>query len=58
MQQTALPGRFFYGILPDALINQYQFWQNVDGSIMGEERSPSGDQRTRLFIKLLKTGKL
>jgi hypothetical protein len=34
-QQTYIPSRFLQGILPEALLNEYQVWQNMDDSLTG-----------------------
>ena len=35
---TYLPGRYLRGLLPEALLRCYEFWQHSDGAIEGEAR--------------------
>lgn len=36
--QTFVPGRHLHGLLPAVLVQQYQFWQNENKSLVGYER--------------------
>ncbi|KAH9262352.1 hypothetical protein BASA82_000599, partial [Batrachochytrium salamandrivorans] len=39
--QVFIPDRFLYGLIPEALVEEYCFWQNnTGGDIMGHLRSP------------------
>ena len=38
--QTFLPHRFLRGLLPEALLNDYVFWQRPDGTVYGQRRPP------------------
>jgi hypothetical protein len=39
--QTYVPHRFLKGLIPDSLLNDYEFWQNADDSIGGFMRDAS-----------------
>ena len=38
--QVFIPSRFFAGIIPTALLDQYKYWQNQDDSFVGEPVDP------------------
>ena len=50
-QQTYLPSRFLRGLLPDALVDDYTFWQNDDDSIVGYHL-PEIQQKTQIAYVL------
>ena len=60
--QTLIPRRFLQGLLPSALLEEYEFWQNEDDSISGYMRASSNQESddtvarrpTMLQIELLK----
>ena len=55
--QTFVPIRFLYGIMPSALLDQYQFWQNANDSLTGYmPLGGSASQRSILGVKLHKEG--
>ena len=45
---THLPSRYLRGLLPEALLGRYLFWQRADGSIRGERRG--GDNELLLHL--------
>jgi hypothetical protein len=57
--QTFIPSRFLMGLVPEALLDQYMFWQNADESISGYQY-PSSEAAeadlSKLHIVLSKTG--
>jgi hypothetical protein len=57
--QTFLPHRLLYGTIPDALLESYNFWQNIDDSIVGVLNNStdfSYNTRSTLSITLNKVG--
>ena len=36
--QTHVPAMFLRGLLPDVLVEQYSFWQNIDDTIIGYQK--------------------
>jgi len=59
-KQDFVPRRLMEGLLPDALLNQYVFWQNADDSLSGyqreNDRNDPGMVASRLHVKLIPTG--
>jgi len=59
-QQTFIPAPLLSGLLPDALIHDYTFWQNEDDSLVGYHK-PEISQRMQtayvLRIKLVRQSK-
>ena len=54
-EQTYLPPRLLYGLLPDALLELYDLWQNGDDSITGymkPDARAASSLRTELRIRL------
>lgn len=57
-KQVRIPIRFLRGLLPDALLNSYEFWQNEDSSLVGyltreAEARASSEGHTALRISLV-----
>eukprot|EP00667_Euglena_gracilis_P028416 EG_transcript_36261 len=42
-----LPARLLHGLLPAALLEEYDFWQNEDGTLCGYQQAESHD-RTKI----------
>lgn len=56
--QTFIPLRFLYGLVPTALLQNYNFWQNADDSLTGYMpiKSQSNTARSIVRVELNKTG--
>ena len=39
-QETWVPDSLLRGLLPEALLEMYHFWQRPDGNLMGERHGP------------------
>jgi hypothetical protein len=52
--QTYMPARLLYGLIPHALIEQYEFWQNEDDSLFGYLRNENSLTRSFLVVKVNK----
>jgi hypothetical protein len=52
--QRYTPERFLYGLVPSALLDRYEFWQNPDDSLSGYARKGSGDHTAayELWVEL------
>ncbi|CAM9179352.1 unnamed protein product, partial [Ectocarpus fasciculatus] len=52
--QTYVPNRYLRGIVPDALLHHYMFWQNADETITGyiQSRSASASMKSVVNITL------
>jgi hypothetical protein len=55
-EQTAIPDRFLHGLLPDALLHTYQFWQSDDETLWGYERTPHTEKPSLLQVTLKRIG--
>ena len=55
--QVFMPNRLLHGIIPTALLDQYQFWQSADNSLIGYMPSSKSTTvaRSVLFVKLVNT---
>lgn len=56
--QTFIPLRYLYGLVPTAILESYNFWQNADDSLTGYMpiNNKSNTARSILRIDLAKTG--
>ena len=53
--QVLVPTRFLHGLLPAALLDEYEFWQNQDSSIYGYCRSDGvGQVKKMLQIEIVR----
>ena len=59
--QSFIPSKYLYGLLPDALVDKYQFWQNEDNlNIVGYMHITSANSsvaRSALFVNITEVGK-
>ncbi len=52
LTETFVPDRVLHGLIPDCLLEEYQFWKTGPRTLRGYPRVPSADNETELFVRL------